>query len=93
MTILNGRLAGFACAFFALALAGEALSRPWVGVRYVALNLRTAAKNKLPVNKGAWVTSDNTAPAVVPGSPARERAVRTREGRLHRRDRHQEGPG
>lgn len=52
------------------ALAGEALSRPWVGVRYVALNLRTAAKNKLPVNKGAWVTSDNTAPAVVPGSPA-----------------------
>ena len=52
------------------ALAGEALSRPWVGVRYVALNLRTATKNKLPVSKGAWVTGDSATPAIVPGSPA-----------------------
>ena len=52
------------------ALAGEALSRPWVGVRYVALDLRTATTNKLPVSKGAWVTGDSAAPAIVPGSPA-----------------------
>ena len=52
------------------ALAGEALSRPWVGVRYVALDLRTATANKLPVNKGAWVTGDSATPAIVPGSPA-----------------------
>ena len=51
------------------ALAGVALSRPWIGIRYVALDRRTATKNKLTVFKGAWITGDSQ-PGVVPGSPA-----------------------
>lgn len=53
------------------ALAGEKLSRPWVGIRYIGIDLRTATENKLLSNKGAWITSnDPTTPAIVPGSPA-----------------------
>lgn len=58
------------------ALAGEALSRPWVGVRYIGLNLRTATANKLPVNKGAWITSDGGTPGIVAGSPAEKAGLK-----------------
>jgi len=52
------------------ALAGVPLSRPWIGVRYVALDLRTATANKLPVSEGAWLEGDASATAIVAGSPA-----------------------
>ena len=51
------------------ALAGVPLSRPWIGIRYLSLDRRTAAQNNLTVFQGAWLTPGNE-PAVVPGSPA-----------------------
>ena len=51
------------------ALAGVELSRPWIGIRYVALNRRTATENKLTVFQGAWI-SGGTESGIVAGSPA-----------------------
>ncbi len=51
------------------ALAGIELSRPWIGIRYVALNRRTAAENNLTVFQGAWI-SGGTESGIVAGSPA-----------------------
>lgn len=51
------------------ALAGIELSRPWIGIRYVALNRRTAAKNNLTLFQGAWI-SGGAESGIVPGSPA-----------------------
>lgn len=55
------------------ALAGVPLSRPWIGVRYTALDLRVARENDLSVSAGAWIMADGTTSPIVPGSPA-ERA-------------------
>ena len=52
------------------ALAGQKLSRPWIGIRYQDLNAGLAARNGLSVTEGAWITSDGTAAAIEPGSPA-----------------------
>ena len=51
------------------ALAGIELSRPWIGIRYVALNRRTAAENNLTLFQGAWI-SGGADSGIVPGSPA-----------------------
>ena len=54
------------------AVAGEPLSRPWIGVVYVPLNRSLADENNLPIDYGAWVspeTADGSAP-IVPDSPA-----------------------
>jgi S1-C subfamily serine protease len=57
------------------AVAGEALARPWIGVRYQAIDLALQQAQKLPVDKGAWISGGQDAsgqnqPAIVPGSPA-----------------------
>jgi S1-C subfamily serine protease len=56
------------------ALAGQELSRPWIGVFYVPITPAIAAENKLPVEKGAWLTAQDNAgqpkDPVVPNSPA-----------------------
>jgi putative serine protease PepD len=52
------------------ALAGQALSRPWIGVRYTALDLRIATENKLSVSAGAWIAADGTTSPIIAGSPA-----------------------
>lgn len=52
------------------ALAGTPLSRPWIGVRYTALDLRISRENNLPVSAGAWIIGDNTTSAIIDGSPA-----------------------
>lgn len=45
--------------------------RPRLGIRYLMLNEQLSYANKLPTNKGAWVSSGKTdLPAVTPGSPA-----------------------
>jgi S1-C subfamily serine protease len=49
------------------ALAGIELSRPWIGIRYVALDRRTAAENSLTLFQGAWISGGT---GIVPGSPA-----------------------
>jgi serine protease Do len=49
------------------------LQQPYLGVRYVSLTNDLAHEFNLKVNRGAYIVSSNTEPAVVPGSPA-ERA-------------------
>src|SRR4051794_30596821 len=58
----------------AQAVAGEPLSRPWLGVVYQAVDRSVADENKLPVDYGAWIspTTASGDPAIVPGSPAEQ---------------------
>ncbi|MFM9165966.1 MAG: S1C family serine protease [Candidatus Limnocylindrus sp.] len=59
------------------ALAGIPLSRPWIGVRYTALDLRIARENDLPVSAGAWIIADGTTSRIISGSPAEEAGVKS----------------
>jgi S1-C subfamily serine protease len=55
------------------AKAGKQLARPFVGIRYEAINKQLAKTESLPVDQGAWISKkpDNTGkPAITPGSPA-----------------------
>jgi len=56
------------------AVAGEKLSRPYMGVVYRSLDREYATAQKLPVNDGALIlpggSGNSGAPAVVPNSPA-----------------------
>ena len=46
------------------AVAGQPLSRPWIGVVYVPLNRSVADENTLPIDYGAWIhRKPQTAPA------------------------------
>src|SRR3954454_8144694 len=56
------------------AVAGEPLSRPWLGIVYQAVDRSVADENKLPVDYGAWIspTTASGDPAIVPGSPAEQ---------------------
>ena len=54
------------------AVAGEPLTRPWIGIIYEAVDRTLADENKLPVDYGAWIAPDTSgggAP-IVAGSPA-----------------------
>jgi S1-C subfamily serine protease len=63
------------------ALAGEKLSRPFIGVSYVAIDKGVQQQYKLPLSEGAWVhkedTSGNSIEAVVAGSPGAAAGVKT----------------
>ncbi len=63
------------------ALAGTALSRPFIGISYVAINPGLATKANLPVDHGAWVHKEDDAgnplEAVVSGSPAEKAGIKT----------------
>lgn len=51
--------------------------RPFIGVRYVALNEQVAASRGLSVSQGALITSDIvSSPAIVPDSPAEKAGLR-----------------
>jgi serine protease Do len=56
------------------ALAGEPLSRPFMGITYVPIDRGVAAKNNLPLDQGAWVhredQSGRSIEAVLSGGPA-----------------------
>jgi S1-C subfamily serine protease len=53
------------------ALAGVPLSRPWIGIRFLTLDLQLQKELGLPVAEGALVTNQGgTGSAIVPGSPA-----------------------
>jgi len=54
----------------AQAVKGEALSRPWIGIRFQPIDLQLKKDQNLPVADGALVTSGGTEPAVVADSPA-----------------------
>ncbi len=52
------------------ALAGKALSRPWLGIRYQPLDAGIATRNGLDVTEGAWISSGGTGTAIEQGGPA-----------------------
>ncbi len=53
------------------ALKGEALSRPWIGVRFVPIDKQLKQDRNLTVETGALVTTvGGTDPAITPDSPA-----------------------
>jgi S1-C subfamily serine protease len=65
------------------ALAGAKLSRPWIGVRYLAIDAGVAAANNLSVDHGAWITTTDSSstgtssgPAVESGSPAEKAGLK-----------------
>ncbi len=53
------------------ALKGEALSRPWIGVRFLPIDKQLQQQRSLSVDNGALVaTAGGTDPAITPDSPA-----------------------
>ena len=63
------------------ALAGEPLTRPWIGIRYVSIDAQIAQDNKLPVTEGAWLksadpTTGDTQNPIVAGSPAEKATLK-----------------
>jgi S1-C subfamily serine protease len=63
------------------ALAGKPLARPYMGIRYVGLDPKTAAEQKLTIDFGAFLTpsSDGSDPAVVPGGPADKAGLKEKD--------------
>jgi len=63
------------------ALAGEKLSRPFIGVSYVMIDQGVKQQYKLPLDNGAWVHSEdpsgNAIDAVVAGSPGDKAGIKT----------------
>lgn len=57
------------------ALAGEALSRPYVGVVYTTIDAQLAKEEGLPVTTGALIGGASDTDAVVAGSPADEAGI------------------
>ena len=59
------------------ALAGEELSRPYLGIRYLSIDLQVQAERDLPVSRGALVGGAVGGQAsVVAGGPAAEAGIR-----------------
>ena len=60
------------------ALAGQALERPWIGIRYVAITLQLKAEENLASDYGAYVSAGRGGeqPAVIAGGPADKAGVR-----------------
>jgi S1-C subfamily serine protease len=46
------------------------ISRPYLGVRYIPVTQAFAADNNLPVTNGAYISGDQTDPAIISGGPA-----------------------
>jgi serine protease Do len=58
------------------ALAGQPLSRPWLGIRYQPLDAGIATRNSLSVTSGAWITAGGNGAAIEAGSPAATAGLR-----------------
>jgi S1-C subfamily serine protease len=56
------------------AVAGEQLTRPWIGIIYVSVDRALAAENDLPIDYGAWLSPDTGSgeSPIKEGSPAAE---------------------
>jgi S1-C subfamily serine protease len=56
------------------AVAGEPLSRPWIGIVYVPVDRNIKEQYELPIDYGAWISEDtgNGDPPIVKDSPAEE---------------------
>ncbi len=58
------------------AVKGEALSRPWIGIRFQAIDLQVKKDLNLTVDSGALVSNTGgTGPAVVEDSPAAQAGI------------------
>ena len=62
-------------------LAGEQLARPYVGIRYIQIDLKVQKDKNLSVDHGALIepTTDatgNDQPAIAPGSPAEKAGLK-----------------
>jgi S1-C subfamily serine protease len=60
----------FAKPIMALALAGEPIARPYVGVFYTMITPQLAIDENLPVEAGALIDEGPSGVAVIPGTPA-----------------------
>lgn len=49
---------------------------PYLGVRYVPITKELAVQDNLPTNQGAYISSDGSNPAIVPGSPAEKAGLK-----------------
>jgi serine protease Do len=59
------------------ALHGEALTRPWIGIRYQSIDYTLKQQHNLSVDNGALVTTNGGSdPAVQPGSPAEKAGLK-----------------
>jgi serine protease Do len=60
------------------AIAGEKLTRPYIGIHYIRIDAEVAKAESLSAQQGAWVHSDSTTagPAVVAGGPAAAAGVK-----------------
>ena len=59
------------------ALKGETLSRPWIGIRFLAIDPQVKQLHNLTVDDGAVVTTvGGTDPAVEPDSPADKAGIK-----------------
>jgi S1-C subfamily serine protease len=56
------------------ATAGEELTRPWIGIVYVAVDRNLAEENELPIDYGAWISPETAdgSPPIVADSPAED---------------------
>jgi serine protease Do len=56
------------------AIAGEPLTRPWIGIVYVPVDRNLADENDLPIDYGAWISPETGSgdPPIVAGSPAED---------------------
>jgi serine protease Do len=63
------------------ALAGEKLSRPFIGVTYDSIDAGVQQRYSLPLGQGAWVHKEdaagNSVEAVVAGSPGAQAGIKT----------------
>jgi serine protease Do len=63
------------------ALAGQALTRPYIGIRYEPIDLQLKTTKNLPVDKGALIgpgqdANGATTPAITAGSPAEKAGLK-----------------
>jgi S1-C subfamily serine protease len=60
------------------AVAGQPLSRPYIGITYVAVDRNVRDTNNLPIDYGAWVSPDTAGgdPPIAPNSPAEEAGLK-----------------
>jgi serine protease Do len=59
------------------AVRGQTLARPWIGIRFLSIDLQVQKDNNLPVDSGAWVSSvGGSNAAVVSNSPADQAGIK-----------------
>jgi S1-C subfamily serine protease len=63
------------------AVAGQPLSRPWIGIIYVTIDRNLAAENDLPIDYGAWISPDTSdgSPPILSGSPAEQAGLQVND--------------